>query len=312
MKLLTYLYEKSVSCGILVDKGIIDIPASFPGKIKPHSVRELLIRGQTYLDQVKALAESVHDFIPVENVRILAPIPRPGKLLALAGNYRKHIIEAGRELGLSESTRAETVPRPFLMPSTVAIGPDSEVPWPSYSEQVDYEIELAVIIGRPCKCISPQEAPEYIAGYCIANDISARSVTFKENRKERPWNNFFDWLNGKWSDGFLPLGPYLTTADEIEDAQNLEMELKVNGETRQKANTSEMIFSITDTISFISHLMTLEPGDCIATGTPEGVAMATGKFLQPGDKIECTIEKLGTLSTVMGQAPDRFYKPLAE
>jgi len=259
---------------------------------------------------VRQLEETAETFIDPDDVCFLPPVPRPGKLLALAGNYVKHIIEGGRKLGLSDSPRTTTVPRPFLMPSTAALGSGRAIPWPGYSKEVDYELELAVMIGKPASCVSTAEALDYVAGYCIANDISARSVTFKQGRTERPWDEFFDWLNGKWSDGFLPLGPYLTTIDEIEDPNNLDMQLSVNGRIRQQANTSRMIFSVAEIISFISHLMTLEPGDVIATGTPHGVGMATGEFLHPGDVIECRIEKLGTLINTMGPAPERFYTPL--
>jgi 2-keto-4-pentenoate hydratase/2-oxohepta-3-ene-1,7-dioic acid hydratase in catechol pathway len=215
-------------------------------------------------------------------------------------------------LGLSDSPRQTTVPRPFIMPATVVIGPGEEIPWPAYSEQIDYEIELAVVIGKKAKYIPFENALEYVAGYTIVNDVSARSVTFKKNRKTRPWDEFYDWLNGKWADGFLPMGPYLLTQDEISEVQNLNMQLTVNGEIRQKANTSQMIYSVADIVSFLSHLMTLEPGDIIATGTPSGVAMATGRFLQPGDTIECTIENLGTLTNTLGQKPAKFYEPLVE
>jgi 2-keto-4-pentenoate hydratase/2-oxohepta-3-ene-1,7-dioic acid hydratase in catechol pathway len=198
------------------------------------------------------------------------------------------------------------------MPSTAATGTRTTIPWPAYSEQVDYEIELAVMMGRHARNIAPEDARSFIGGYLIANDISARSVTFSAGRVPRPWDEFYDWLNGKWSDGFLPLGPWLVTPDEIPDPQNLTMELKVNGETRQKANTSQMIFTVDQIISFISHLMTLEPGDVICTGTPAGVAMATGRFLQPGDTIECTMDKLGTLTNTLGPRPSDFYRPLLE
>ena len=120
-----------------------------------------------------------------------------------------------------------------------------------------------------------------------------------------------DWLIGKWADGFCPLGPYLLTADQIGDVHNLEMGLKVNGQTRQKANTSQMIYSVPDIVSFLSHIMTLEPGDIIATGTPAGVAVATGNFLAAGDRIDCFIENLGTLSNTLGPKPQSFYKPLS-
>jgi len=317
MKLVTYSRIKSVSsvrspsdCGILADEGLIDIPSAWPGPNPPRSVKEILTRGPDCLAKLAELADSADIFTPLDSVKLLAPIPRPGKVIALAGNYSEHIREAGLSLGLSDSPRQTTVPRPFLMPPTVVIGPDEEIPWPAYSEQIDYEIELAVVIGKPAKCIKPEDGLDAVAGYTICNDVSARSVTFAKGRAERPWDEFYDWLNGKWADGFLPMGSYLLTADEIEDVQNLQMQLTVNGRVRQNANTSQMIYQVADVVSFLSHIMTLEPGDVIATGTPAGVAMATGKFLQPGDTIECTIEKLGTLTNTLGQRPERFYEPL--
>jgi len=135
-------------------------------------------------------------------------------------------------------------------------------------------------------------------------------VTFKKARQHRPWDEFYDWLNGKWADGFCPMGPCLVTADEIADVQNLQMVLKVNGEIRQNANTSQMIYAVADIVSFLSHLMTLEPGDVICTGTPSGVGMATGNFLKAGDRIECAIERLGTLTNTLGDRPAAFYEPL--
>jgi 2-keto-4-pentenoate hydratase/2-oxohepta-3-ene-1,7-dioic acid hydratase in catechol pathway len=180
-----------------------------------------------------------------------------------------------------------------------------------YSEQVDYELELAIVIGKKAKYISIDDAVEYIAGYTIANDVSARSVTFKEARAERPWDEFYDWLNGKWSDGFCPMGPWLVTKDEIENIHDLDMRLTVNGHVRQQANTGQMIYKVADIVSFLSHLMTLEPGDVICTGTPSGVAMATGQWLGPGDEIKCSIKGLGSLKNTVGAKPDKFYKPLA-
>ncbi len=310
MKLVTYCTKQLTSCGILTDSGIIDIPSIWQEPNPPRSIKQVLQYGQPCLEKIAKLAESADNFISADSVKILAPIPRPPKALALAGNYPAHIKEVGLKLGLSGSPRSTTVPRPFIMPSTAITGPDTEVPWPAYSEQVDYEIELAVIIGKKAKCISAKEALSCVAGYTIANDISARSVTFAASRKERPWDEFYDWLGGKWSDGFLPTGPYLLTADEVANVQNLNMTLKVNGEVRQNANTSQMIYPVAGIVSFLSHIMTLEPGDIIATGTPAGVAMATGHWLAPGDKIECTIEKLGTLTNTVGQKPEEFYKPL--
>jgi 2-keto-4-pentenoate hydratase/2-oxohepta-3-ene-1,7-dioic acid hydratase in catechol pathway len=310
MKLVTYRKRNSVSCGVLLDNGILDIPSVWQGPNPPRSIKQILHRGPECLEKIANLVNSTDILVSTDSVRFLAPIPQPGKVIALAGNYAEHIKEAGLKLGLSDSPRRTTVPRPFLMPPTVVIGPDEEIPWPAYSQEIDYEIELAVIIGKKAKLVKPDNAPDYMAGYIIVNDISARSVTFAKNRAERPWDEFYDWLNGKWADGFLPMGPYLVTADEIENVQNLDMTLTVNGKVRQNANTSQMIYPVADIVSFLSRIMTLEPGDIIATGTPAGVAIATGRFLQPGDRIECTIEKIGTLTNTLGPKPDKFYEPL--
>jgi 2-keto-4-pentenoate hydratase/2-oxohepta-3-ene-1,7-dioic acid hydratase in catechol pathway len=316
MKLAAYSKDNSISCGILTDQGLIDIPSAWPWENAPHSIKEILQRSPSCLAKLAELTGRANILTRLDSVKFLAPIPRPPKVLALAGNYSEHIAEAslkrGFKLGLSDSSRQTTVPRPFLMPSTVVIGPEQEIPWPAYSDQIDYEIELAVVIGKQAKCIKSESALDAVAGYTICNDISARSVTFKTRRAERSWDEFYDWLNGKWADGFLPMGPYLLTADEIDDVQNLELTLAVNGEVRQKANTSQMIYPVADIVSFISYIMTLEAGDVIATGTPAGVAVATGKFLQPGDNLKCTIEKLGTLTNTLGQMPEKFYEPLAQ
>ncbi len=310
MKLLTYSKDKIVSCGVLTDAGIVDIPSVWAGPNALGTVKEVLERGPACLAQLAELAASAQDVIALDSVKLCAPIPRPGKVLGLAGNYAEHIKEAGMKLGLSDSPRVTTVPRPFLMPGTAVIGPGDQIPWPAYSQTVDYEIELAVVIGRKAKDVTPEQALQFIAGYTIVNDVSARTVTFVKNRAKRPWDEFYDWLNGKWADGFCPMGPYLLTADEIDDVQNLDMTLSVNGRVRQSANTSQMIHPVAQIVSFLSHLMTLEPGDVIATGTPSGVGMATGNFLKAGDRIDATIENLGTLTNTLGPRPKKFYEPL--
>jgi len=313
VKLVSYKCGDAVSCGVVVGQSVVDIPQSWKGTNPPASVVEILERGPSCMDQVRHLAQSGRQ-TPLDAVKLLAPIPRPGKVLALAGNYSEHIKEAaikrGFKLGLSDSPRQTTVPRPFLMPSTAVIGPGEIIPWPVYSEQIDYELELAVVIGVKARCIAAEDAPGCVAGYTIANDVSARSVTFSKNRQARPWDEFYDWLTGKWADAFCPLGPYLVTADEIADVQNLKMVLTVNGQVRQNANTSQMIYSVADIVSFLSHIVTLEPGDVICTGTPSGVGVATGNFLKAGDRIDCTIEGLGALTNTLGPRPQRFYEPL--
>ena len=310
MKLVSYSYNNEDSYGLLTDNGIIDIRSNITEPEFPQTVKDALAAGTDFLDKIAGLEKTVTSFLDPATVTLLPPITQPGKLLALAGNYVKHIIEGGAKLGLSESPRETTVPRPFIMPNTALASPSATINLPCYSKQVDYEVELVIVIGKTAKCVTPEEAADHIAGYTIANDISARSVTFKENRAIRPWDEFFDWLNGKWADGFFPVGPCMVTADEIGDPQDLAIELKVNGQTRQKANTADMIFTAADIVSFLSHIMTLKPGDCIATGTPEGVGAASDTYLQPEDNIECTIEKIGTLTNKIGQGPDHLFKPV--
>lgn len=308
MKLVTYQRNDSVSCGIWTEKGIIDIGASLPQP--PRSILHLLQQSDKYMPMLAELEESGVDTISLDKVKLLAPIPNPPKALALAGNYLKHIIEAGRDLGMTVSPHETSTPRPFIMPATCVTGTGTTIPWPAYSENIDHEIELLIVIGKTATRVSEDKALEHIAGYSIANDISARTVTFKEGREQRPWDEFYDWLNGKWSDGFFPFGPCIVTADEIGDPHDLDMELTVNGQTRQKSNTSNMIFSVAEIVSFISHITTLVPGDVISTGTPEGVAMASKLWLKPGDVVECKIEKIGTLTNTIGPQPGKFYTPL--
>ena len=213
MKLASYLYHETVSCGIVTDDGIIDIPANTSGANQLHSIKEMLTKGPAAYAVVEELAASVQERIPLEDVELLAPLPQPGKLLALAGNYRKHLEETKWLDKTFDDQATTTNPWPFIMPSTVLAATGAEIPWPAYSKQVDYEIELAIVIGQTIRCVSPERAAEAIAGYTIANDISARSTTFKEGRKDRSRDDYFDWLMGKWSDGFLPLGPWIVTAD---------------------------------------------------------------------------------------------------
>ena len=308
MKLATYTYRHTTSCGLVTEDGIIDIPSNTNSAKKLHSVKEILIKEQRALEVLYELLDSSAERVPMDQVVFKGPIPRPGKLLALAGNYIKHLQETSWQDPTFDNQSHTTNPWPFLMPSTAVTGDGAEIPWPLYSQQVDYEIELAVFIGNSTTAIAPEEAPAHIAGYSIANDISARSTTFAEGRTDRPRDKYFDWLMGKWANGFLPLGPVMVTADEIPDPQNLNLELKVNGEIRQKAHTSQMIFDVNHIVSFMSHLMTLEPGDVIITGTPQGVAAGGAEYLKPGDTMEATIDRIGTLTNTLGDYPEQFYK----
>jgi len=307
MKLATYVHGGVESYGVVTEAGIVEARTVWPDG--PASMLELLRAGPDALERLAALAAGAAATVAIDDVALLAPIPQPPKAIGLAVNYVAHHNELQRPADMPSAPRQTTTPRPFIMPATALAGPGAEIPWPAYSRQIDYEIELAVVIGRTARRVSADEAMDYVAGYTIANDVSARSVTHTEGRAERPKDAFFDWLHGKWADGFLPTGPYLVTADDVADPGNLDIELAVNGQTRQKANSSLMIFTVPEIVAFISQIMTLTPGDIIATGTPSGVGAATGRFLEPGDVITCRIDGLGELTNTLGAAPETFYTP---
>lgn len=229
---------------------------------------------------------------PLTDVDVTAPILRPGKVLAVAANYQDHIVEGGGE-PLDKNTLA---PRLFLKPPTCIAAPGDEIKLPSISTQIDWEAELVVVLGRGGKDIAESDALDFVAGYAVGNDVSARSVDYGYERgKDDAAVRFFDWLAGKWADGFAPYGPYLVSADDVADPQDLPISLEVNGVTRQDGNTKDMIFTVAELVAFASRLMTLEPGDILMTGTPAGVGAASGDFLTSGDEMTARIEGLGEL-----------------
>jgi 2-keto-4-pentenoate hydratase/2-oxohepta-3-ene-1,7-dioic acid hydratase in catechol pathway len=232
-------------------------------------------------------------------VRLLAPVRRPPKLLALARNYQDHITEGGGQ----PVDRSRVVPKLFLKPSSAIIGPDEPLCLPTVSQTTDWEVELAVVIGRAGRNVAVADALDLVFGYTIANDVSARTTEWGIDRDPDVWNDFFDWLNGKWPDGFAPLGPYILTADEIPDPQSLALSLDLNGERKQQSSTREMISTVAETIAFASRFMTLEPGDIIETGTPSGVGATTGTYVAAGDVMTARIERLGELRTPVRAAP---------
>lgn len=235
------------------------------------------------------------DAVATASAELLVPIPRPSKILLLAGNYAEHIREGG---GVA-AERAETFPYVFMKPPTTTLtnaGRPIRIPRVSPGA-IDWELELAVIIGKQAKGVREADALGYVAGYTIINDISNRKFKPNPGRKERPKDSFFDWQHGKWHDGFCPCGPCVTSADAIADPQALPMELMVNGQTKQKGSTGQQIFPVAAVIEFLSSFVTLEPGDIISTGTPAGVGAGTGTFLKPGDVMHGTIGSIGTLVT---------------
>ena len=293
MRIATYSHGNSAPrAGLVVDDGIIDIQRASDGSLPPSVLELLGTENWNGLLRQDVAGGTIHH--RTAEVRILTPIARPGKILAAAGNYQAHIDEGG---GTKVDPTIRT-PRIFMKPATSLIGPDDPLVLPTVSEQVDWEMELVVVIGRPGRDIPKSEALDHVAGYTIMNDVSARSMSWGvENREVHAWDGFFDWLVGKWIDGFAPTGPWIVTADEIEDPQDLQLTFDLNGERWQDASTGGMIFDCADLISFASRTMTLEPGDMIATGTPAGVGVATGRFLRPGDEMVGEISGIGQLRT---------------
>lgn len=226
---------------------------------------------------------------------LLVPIHRPEKIFLLAGNYAEHV----RESGEAASERADTFPYVFMKPpSTTLTHPGKPVKLPAVApDAVDWELELAVVIGRRARRVAEADAPGYVAGYTIVNDVSQRRFRPNPGRRKRDRDAFFDWLHGKWFDTFCPVGPCVVSVDEIPDPQALRMTLEVNGVVKQDASTSQMVFPVAAVIAFISDICALEPGDIISTGTPAGVGSASGTFLKPGDVMRGRIERIGTLVT---------------
>lgn len=267
------------------------------GFVLPADMVEFLATGESGLMLARnVLTWAAHTGFataPLDSVRLVAPVPRPPKLLALAGNYQEHIVEGGG----TAVDKTKVVPMLFMKPTTSLAGQSQPLALPrAISQTVDWELEVAVVIGRQAKYVSAATALEHIAGYTIFNDISSRSLEITKTRAQsRPRDQFFDWLNGKWQDGFGLMGPYLVTRDEIPDPQNLRLRLSVNDEIRQDGSSAQMIFTIAETIAWASTLFTLEPGDVIATGTPSGVGSASGTFLKAGDVLRAEIDGLGTL-----------------
>jgi len=214
-----------------------------------------------------------------EGVRLGSPVPRPSKILCIGLNYSDHAKETGAEI--------PSEPVLFMKAATAISGPYDPVEIPRNSKKTDWEVELAVVIGKKASYVSKDEALDYVAGYCVHNDYSEREFQLERGGQ---------WVKGKSCDTFAPLGPYLATKDEIDDINNLRLWLKVNGELKQDGNTSKLIFDIPYLVSYISQFMTLRAGDIISTGTPAGVGLGfnPSQYLKPGDKVELGIEGLGS------------------
>jgi len=247
----------------------------------PLNIKDFLFEG--WYDEVKDKISDTSFKDQLEKFRLLAPIPDPPKIICLTFNYPAHAKE--------QNLVSPKEPVIFMKPRTTLCGTDSDIMCPNFIKQLDYEIELAVIIGKTCKNVDESRSKDYIFGYMVFNDVSARDIQMRDKQFTR----------GKSFDTFAPCGPWITSADEVTNPQDLQLVTKINGQNRQDSSTKNMFIKIPSIISELSNVMTLEKGDIIVTGTPDGVAMNNPNtpFLKNGDKIEMEIEKLGRIQNTV-------------
>ena len=278
MKLLRYTQGETATLGLLRDDRVVpltSVMAEYP------TMLALIAGGEPALDRVRSAAEQGGDTLALSDVQLLAPIERPGKFLAIGMNYAKHIAEAKR-LGVT------TPPKQFWFNKQTSClsGPFDDID-PGVTEQLDYEVELGVVIGRSAKGVAEADASRYVFGYTVVDDVSARD-----------WQQHAPTFTvGKSFDTHGPIGPWIVTADEVPNPHVLGLRCFVNGELRQDGNTSELVHNVWQQISYLSTAFTLDPGDLIATGTPSGVgiAMQPPQFLQPGDVVRCEVDGIGAI-----------------
>ncbi|MHA1964924.1 MAG: fumarylacetoacetate hydrolase family protein [Candidatus Thorarchaeota archaeon] len=295
MRLVTYSRMGVPSIGVELESGILDIPDA-----ASHFGRKYHVRGQSFpatmmdllqwesgIDVVRQIVQRYKKTPegerlmtrPLDAVTLEAPLSRPGKIVALGRNYMDHVKETKSEV--------PEFPVIFSKFSSSVIGPDDHIPIPEVSSKIDWEVELGVVIGKTCRNVSAKKSLDFVAGYTVINDVSARDLQM----------NDVQWVRGKSLDGFCPMGPCIVTQDELGDGSKLKMHTKVNGVIKQESSTSKMIFNVPKIVSFLSKSFTLEPGDVIATGTPSGVGFVREppEYLKAGDTVEMYIDKIGYL-----------------
>ncbi|GMK44648.1 hypothetical protein PghCCS26_17760 [Paenibacillus glycanilyticus] len=296
MKLLTFIENGEYKLGIKTDLGVLDVASSareldMAGKV-PTDVHSVIAEGRPAVEALSRLAEKASSaarassyWLEEESLNYGPCVTNPQKIICIGLNYRRH----------AEETNAAIPEYPILFNkfNNTLTGHGHDVPLPRVSSKVDYEAELAIVIGKQAKYLSEENVLDHVFGYCCVNDISARDLQMRSQQ----------WLLGKSCDGFSPLGPYLVTADEVGDPNNLAIQTTVNGEIRQNSNTSDMIFHCGEIVNYVSQHMTLLPGDIILTGTPEGVVLGYPPekqvYLQDGDMVTISIEKLGSITNRM-------------
>lgn len=291
MILTTYQRDDGIKLGIKTARGILDVAAAVAatGVKCPASPDEVYAQGNEALGALSALGDAADDaalYVDEADVTYAPAVPNPGKILCVGLNYQKHAAESGM------APPAEPVL--FSKFNNTIAAPNEDIPLQADWKTVDYESELGVVMGARARNVSVDKALDTVFGYCNMNDLSERDLQMRSGQ----------WLLGKTLDKFLPLGPYVVTADEIPDPQNLAIKGWLNGELRQDSNTADMIFSVAEVIAYASQIMTLEPGDVISTGTPEGVILGMDPrvWLKPGDEYIVEVEGLGKLANRMVEA----------
>lgn len=297
MRLVRYLCEKHTcenkECyGFLVADRVVclhSLTKVFNTEF-PSMFKDFIASGPSAVEKAEQLIEKAskkdmtNASLPLNQVTLLAPIAFPPKIICLGLNYQDHVSETGAQI--------PDEPVIFMKPHTTIIGPNEKIVKPSFVKKLDYEAELAIVIGRKAKNIPVSEAGSYIFGYTILNDVSARDIQFKDKQ----------WTRGKGFDTFAPIGPCITTTNQLRDVSDLSIRTWVNDELRQDSTTKNMIFNVYEIVHQLSRVMTLEPCDVIATGTPAGVGFAMKphpKFLQASDTVRIEIEKIGVLENTI-------------
>ena len=296
-QLATIQTSEGPRAAMILDGRAVDV-AKATGRRSDETVLGLLEDMDASLARLDALAATNPQGPAVADVTLLSPIPLPPGIYCAGSNYADHAREMAKANGREPPKDPHELGQRswhFIKTSRSAIGTGAIIPMPAHSKKLDWEAELGVVIGRPCRNVSEEKALDYVAGYLIGNDLSARDLS---RRAGMPENSSFrnDWMAHKSFDGACPLGPWITLARDVPDPHNLKMRLDVNGVLKQDSNTGEMIFDIREQIADLSGRMTLMPGDIILTGTPAGVGNGRGEYLKSGDVVTIQIETLGEIS----------------
>lgn len=303
-RLLSYSSSKGPRAGLDIDDKVFDV-ATLTGQARYTTVLEILNDWRTAQKALRTAAGKVRSkktkVRPLARPKLQVPVLYPSALYCAGANYSDHMLEMAKVQGITPEPDPHSLglnPWHFIKASRSIVPSGIKVKMPGYSQMVDWEAELTAVIGRPAKDVPLAKALDYVAGYTIANDLSARDFTKRPKVSDTsPFK--YDWVSQKCFDGACPVGPWIVPASDIRDPQNLGIKLWVNDVLKQDSHTSKMIFTLAEQIAHLSTRMTLHPGDLILTGTPAGVGMGRREFLKPGDVVKVWVEGIGTLTNTM-------------